>query len=139
MIELTLDGYLVKDYREADYTYVSPSVGIGFFITDVWEVGGRLELLSISDFTEYIYGLNTKYHLRIEKNAWPYVGIGLESEFGNIIYDTTPIQLQCEVGIKYWPMETGAITLSFFVWRQFSEKTKETSVGVDLGILIRIR
>ncbi len=144
MVELTLDGPLFQRSTEAEFTRISPTVGVGYFASDALEIGGASRLLvfsnggSVSGFT---LGIDAKYHFSMNEKTWPFAGIGWNGGFGDL-FETggkNPMQLQGEIGVKFWPMEGGAITFSGFFLRQFPDEIKETSFGINLGILIRLK
>ena len=148
--ELTVGGPLYQNRSEAKVSTIGPAVGVGYFIMDNIEVGGELALRKLSgdgagntDFSAAV-DVNGKYHFMVKDKMWPYVGahvnFGLgDGPLGKAGGSDAPLTFGAAVGAKYWPMEGGAVYGEVAFDKTSPSAIKETTIGVNLGILIRLK
>ena len=145
MMEFSLNGPLLLKSTEADITMLAPTAQIGYFTSNAFELGGTFGLLSYGRGSNssdgFILGVNGQCHFSMQKKTWPFAGIGFTANLGEYFerFDKHPMQIEGRLGLKYWPMEGGAIVINGFFTRQFPEPFKENYWGIDLGVLIRIK
>lgn len=152
MVEFSLGGPLFASFSEAEVSQIGPAAGVGFFLTPAVEVGGKLAILKFGgdgagapaeDFSAQI-GAFGAYHFAAKEKMWPYAKVGVDLGIGDGLLgkrggDDAPFNIMGGVGIKYWPMEGGAITAEVNFTKTSPSAIKETRIGVDLGILIRLK
>ena len=144
MAELSLSGPLFQKYFERDYTIISPTIQVGYFTGNRFELSGLFNFVAIgrNDLSKgYQFGIGIKQHFLTDKKNWPFLGIDVRTILGDYpgYYKDTPLQVIGRLGLKYWPMEGGAVVTNFFVMQQWPESIEETTYGFDIGLLIRIK
>lgn len=150
MVEFSLGGPLFASFSEAEVSQIGPAAGVGFFLTPAIEVGGSLAVEKFGGdgagndkFGARIGGFGA-YHFAAKEKMWPYAKVGValgigDGRLGKNLGDDAPFDIMGGVGIKYWPMEGGAITAEVNFTKTSPSAIKETRIGVDLGILIRLK
>ncbi len=150
MVEFSLGGPLFASLSEAEVSQIGPAAGVGFFLTPAIEVGGELAILkfggdnAFNDKFSAQIGAFGAYHFAAKEKMWPYAKVGVDlgigdGPLGKAGGDDAPFNIMGGVGIKYWPMEGGAITAEVNFTKTSPSAIKETRIGVDLGILIRLK
>ncbi len=150
MVEFSLGGPLFATQSEAEVSAIGPAVDVGYFLTPAIEVGGNLGVLKFggdgagNDKFSANIGVFGAYHFAAKEKMWPYVKVGVDMGIGDGPLgkdggDDAPINFGGGVGIKYWPMEGGALTAEVNFTKTSPSAIKETRIGLDLGILIRIK
>lgn len=144
--ELTLQGDL--DFDSGIGTTIDVDLGLGFFIRDGIEVGGRLGLNDNDYETNYRFGLFTEYNLASDSSLVPFVG----AELGWFVYDPdvgagdseNSFTASASAGAKYFIASNIAISLAYtFIWSDeelftedpgLSPKYSDTDHHVRLGM-----
>ncbi|MBX7151021.1 hypothetical protein K1X84_05235 [bacterium] len=153
MVEFTMSGPLFQNQSESEVSTIGPAFGFGYFMTPAIEVGGGLQVLKFGgDGGKAFFGdkfslaidVNGKYHFAAKEKMWPYVGahvnIGLgDGPLGKAGGKDAPLTFGGAVGVKYWPMEGGALFGELAFDKTSPKALKETTIGVNLGILIRLK
>jgi hypothetical protein len=152
MTEFTLGGTLFKNYSEAKIHAVSPDVGVGYFFSPAIEAGGALHILkyggsgaAIGDFDKFscTLDINGKYHFLAQEKIWPYLGAHINFGLGDgplgKLFGDSPVVIGATIGVKYWPMPGGAMFAELAWDKRSPSSIKETTLGFNLGILIRLK
>lgn len=149
--EFSLGGVLWQNMSEAKVSTIGPAVGVGYFFMDAIEVGGGLQVLKYGgdgatgfDKFSAAVDINGKYHFMAKDKMWPYVGahvnFGLgDGPLGKNGGSDSPLTFGAAVGVKYWPMEGGAVFGELAFDKTGPSAIKETTIGINLGILIRLK
>ncbi len=151
MIEFSMGGVLFQSQSEAKVTTINPVFEGGYFITPEIEVGGGLAVhkwggdgaTGADKFSGQIL-LNGKYHFMAKDKMWPYAGLHFGMGFGDGILGKAggtkaPMNVGGAVGVKYWPLEGGALYGELMVNNTMPKELKEMTIGLNLGILIRLK
>ncbi len=151
MMEFGLGGSLFANHSEAKVSEISPGASLGYFLTPAIEVGGELAVLKFGgdgasgmDKFSARVGAFGAYHFATQAKMWPYATLGVDMGIGDGPLgkgggDDSPLNVGGGVGIKYWPMEGGAIVAEVNFTKTMPKALKETRIGIDLGILIRLK
>ena len=150
--EFSLGGVLWQNMSEAKVSTIGPAVGVGYFINDAIEVGGGIQVLkyggdgAIAPFDKFsaAVDVNGKYHFMVKDKMWPYAGAHVNFGLGDGLLgkaggDDAPLTFGGSVGVKYWPMEGGAVYGEVAFDKTGPSAIKETTMGINLGILIRLK
>lgn len=117
--ELVLQGDL--DFDSGIGTTIDVDLGLGFFIRDGIEVGGRLGLEDDDYETNYRFGLFAEYNIESDSALVPFVG----AELGWYVYDPdtgvgdseNSFTASASAGAKYFIASNIAISLAYqFTW-----------------------
>ncbi len=152
MVEFSMGGVLFKTQSEAKLTTINPVFTGGYFITPEIEVGGGLAIHKFGGDGGKILGdkfsgeilLNGKYHFMAKDKMWPYAGLHFGMGFGDGWLgkaggEKAPMNVGGAVGVKYWPLEGGALFGELMVNKTMPKERKEMTIGLNLGILIRLK
>ncbi len=155
IIEFTLDGPLYSSTTisaDGEHEYVnnfSPRIGFSRFVNDQVSMKIELMMVNIDSKSEALgrirdagieLSLGVNFHLP-GKKWWPFLGPLITVQSGDLynIGSDSPVFFGGQAGIKYWPMETGAIYSSLYYGKDFTTEAGIGQFTMNLGLIIRLK
>jgi opacity protein-like surface antigen len=122
--ESSLDGGI--DFQSANGTAFALGLGLGHYVVDNIEVGGRLEVFNDDVLTLYAFGPFVEYNFDLGTPLVPFVGASLlyanaEIDLGPIEEDEDALIFSLYGGVKYFVTED----LSVFILLDVDWATEE--------------